>query len=194
LEWILSIDGQVRKQWNAGIWIRGRDEAAVLLAQPGHEAEAGELKIFTPTDNWSAPPGSIACGNLTINEALTQYAWTSSSPNGHYPDGVQKFKTRLLLSSLQPSGQPKELDETEGFFHAAGFTRGGDWLVYWRAAEMSASIQADGLDLYVANTTTGQSSKVDVETLVRDDMIAVSPLKDLIAVTSGGGRETWANK
>src|SRR5215813_10116400 len=85
LEWIVSTDGQVRKQWNAGIWIPGRDEAAVLLAQPGHEAEAGELKIFTPTDNWSAPPGSIARGNLTIIEALTQYAWTSSSPNGHYP-------------------------------------------------------------------------------------------------------------
>jgi hypothetical protein len=194
LEWIVSTDGQVRKQWNAGIWIPGRDEAAVLLAQPGHEAEAGELRIFTPTDNWSTPAGSIVRDNLTINEAATQYAWTSSSANGHYPDGRQRSKTRLLLSSLQPSGQPKELDETEGYFHVAGFTRGGGWLVYWRAAEMSASIEADGLDLYVANTTTGLSSKAGVGTLVHEDMIAVSPNKDLIAVTSGGGRETWANK
>jgi dipeptidyl aminopeptidase/acylaminoacyl peptidase len=194
LEWIVSTDGQVRKQWNAGIWIPGRDEAAVLLAEPGHEAEAGDLKIFTPTGNWSAPPGSIARGNLAISETLTQYAWTSSSPNGQYPDGVQRSKTRLLLSSLQRSGQPKKLEETEGYFHLAGFTQGGDWLVYWRAAEMSASIETDGLGLYVANTTTGQSSKAGVAALVHEDMMAVLPTKDLIAVTSGGGRETWATK
>ena len=194
LEWIVSTDGQVRKQWNAGTWIPGRDEAAVLLAEPGHEAEAGELKIFTPADNWSAPSGSTALGKLTINEAATQYAWTSSIPDGHYPDGVQRSKTKLLLRSLQPSDQPKELDETEGAFHVEGFTRDGGWLVYWRAAEVSASIEADGLDLYISNTTTGLSSKAGLSVLVHGDMLAFSPTKDLIAVTSGGGRETWANK
>jgi dipeptidyl aminopeptidase/acylaminoacyl peptidase len=192
--WIVSTDGKVRKQWDGDSWVPGRDEAAVLLTKPGPEAEAGELKLFTPADNWSAAPASIVRGNLTINEARTQYAWTLTSPNGRYLDGVQRFKTRLLLSSPQPSGEPKELDEAEGYFHIAGFTRSGDWLVYWRAAEMSASLQADGLGLYVANTRTGQSSEAGVTTLVHEDMIAFSPVKDLIAVTSGGRRETWTNK
>jgi dipeptidyl aminopeptidase/acylaminoacyl peptidase len=194
LEWIVSTDGKFRKQWGAGSWIPGRDEAAVLLIEPGHEPPAGELKVFTPADDWHLPAGSISGGNLRIDEARTQYTWTSSSPNGQYPDGVRKLKSKLLLSSLRQSAAPKELDETEGYFQIAGFTRGGEWLVYWKAAEMSASIQADGLGLFVANTTSGQSSKTGVGTLVHEDMIAFSPVKDVIAVTSGGGRETWANK
>jgi len=59
---------------------------------------------------------------------------------------------------------------------------------------MSASLQADGLELYVTNIRTGQSGTAGATTLVHEDMVALSPAKDLIAVTSGGGRETWANK
>jgi dipeptidyl aminopeptidase/acylaminoacyl peptidase len=152
------------------------------------------LKVFTPAGNGNAAPASASRHNLTIDESRTQYGWTLTSPNGSYPDGVQRFKTRLLLSSVEPSDKPKVLDETEGYFHIAGFTRSGDWLAYWRAAERSASLQADGLGLYVANSRTGQCSEARVTTLLHEDMIAFSPVKDLIAVTSGGRRETWTNK
>src|SRR5205085_12056097 len=85
-------------------------------------------------------------------------------------------------------------DETEGYFHIAGFTRSGDWLIYWKAVEMSASMQADGLELDIADTRTGHSREAGVMTLVHEDMVAFSPVKDLIAVTSGSRRETWTNK
>ena len=139
-------------------------------------------------------PAPAATAEAAMDESRTQYAWTSSTPDGRYADGVPKTKTRLLLSSLGQSGEPKRLDETEGFFEIAGFTRIGEWLVYWRAPEMSMSVRADGLPLYAANTQSGESSSVDVTTLVHEDMVAFSPVKNAIAITAGAGRETWANK
>jgi hypothetical protein len=158
VNWIVSTDGQVRKQWGAGSWIPWQDEGAVLLIEPRREPQAGELKVFTPADACSAAAASISGDSLSIDEAHTQYAWTSSNLDGRYPDGVQKLKTKLLLSSIRQSAPLKVLDETEGYFHIAGFTRSGDWLVYRRPNEMSASLQADGLALCVANTRTGRSA------------------------------------
>jgi hypothetical protein len=60
--------------------------------------------------------------------------------------------------------------------------------------EMSASIRADGLGLYAVGTGAGQPRKLGVVTLIHPDMVSTSPARDVLAVTSGFGRETWANK
>src|SRR5215472_7869898 len=52
--WIVSTDGMLRKQWGAGSWVPGRDEAAVLLTNPGSAPESAELKLFTPAGNGNA--------------------------------------------------------------------------------------------------------------------------------------------
>jgi dipeptidyl aminopeptidase/acylaminoacyl peptidase len=130
-------------------------------------------------------PGLTIAGNPAVDEVHGQYAWTSRDPDG---------KTALLLSPSRQPAKAKKLAESEGYFEIAGFTKSGDWLVYWMAPEMSASIRADGLELCAANANTGQSFKLGIDTLVHADMIAFSPAGDLLAVTAGGGRETWANK
>jgi hypothetical protein len=179
------IDGrQVGKQRYQGSWIPGRDQLAVH--------SSGGLKIFNPADKVNSAQGSTVADDLTIDESRKQSAWTMSVPNGQYSDGVGKFKTTLLRSSFRRSGEPKRMDETEGFFDIAGFTRSGDWLVYWRSAEMGVSLQADGLDLYAVGK--GPPLKLGVVTLVHPDIVSFSPKEDVIAVTAGRSRETWEDK
>lgn len=58
---------------------------------------------------------------------------------------------------------------------------------------MTADI-ADGLDLYAASTRDVRSRKLEIGSLVYLDFVSFSPTTDAIAITSGGGRETWENK
>lgn len=76
----------------------------------------------------------------------------------------------------------------------AGYTHDGVWQIYWLSLDGSASVQADGLDLYAIHKTAEKPISLGVRTLVHPDMISISPTTDTIAVTSGIGRETWTNK
>jgi len=160
---------------------------------PGAPSETTESKVFNPADDWRASHRSVT-GDTTTDAAGNQYAYASKRLAGRRSDEVAKFKATLLLSYFSPSTEPRRLDDAEGFFDIAGFTRSGAWLLYWKVDEMSADIQTDGLELHAANTANTQLRKLGVETLVHDDMLSISPTRDVIAVSAGGGRETWANK
>jgi hypothetical protein len=157
--------------WNAPSfrWIDGRDDLAV--------SQDDRLNIYSAGDKWRAPRQSIP-PDLMLS-AKGGYAYTSGAA--------------LFLGS-SGAAAPARIAETRGFFDLAGFTRSGDWLLYWKADEAGADIETDGLDLYAVSTRVGSSHKLGLETLVYGDTIAFSPVRDVVAVTSGSGRETWADK
>jgi hypothetical protein len=129
-----------------------------------------------------------------FDAAGVRRAWTKTVSEGTYPDGVAKSRTTLQLESVRGPDQPTGVDNTIGYFDIAGFTRSSRWLAYWKAEDKGADMETDGLPLYLADARTGQFARTGVVTLVHPDMIAMSPVKDTIAVTAGDGRETWANK
>jgi hypothetical protein len=206
---LVSTDGsRAGAQWNTGevgesplTWVGNRDQIAVCLADTRSGDPADSLTVFAASDNWRAPQWSIPRGvdvdfdsAFGINRSFTQYAYSSTTTVGQYPDGSGRYNSTLLLSSFRQPGESRRLAESEGFFDVAGFTPGGKWLLYWRSDDIGAAIREDGLAFLAANTGDGKSRDPKIVTLVSGDMIAISPTRDIVAVTSGDGRETWANK
>jgi hypothetical protein len=184
-------------------WVGNRDELAVCLANAASAERGDRLQVFTAADNWRAPQWSIPMDiNADVGLALAfstnsdRYAYSSTLSKGANSDGSVRVQTTLLLSSFgQPGSSSRRLAESQGSFDIAGFTRAGKWLLYWKEDEVSASILADGLEFFAVNIADGSKPhKLDIETLVYGDMIAICPTKEGVAVTSGFGRETWANK
>lgn len=168
----------------SGQWISFHDGDQVRVVTTSVNSANQWTGGSSESGNWIPDRDELAADERTIDENRNWQTWTSRTSD----------KTTLLLSSFPSSGEPKQLDETEGFFEIAGFTRSGKWLLYWRAREMSSSIRADGLGLYAASTGTGQTIDTGIGSLLYSDFVSFSPTEDMVAVTSGGGRETWASK
>ncbi len=195
-------------QWNTGEvgvsplrWLGNRDELAVCVSDPQSEAPTNRLEVFSALDNWRTPQRHIPLGYdadadlaMAVSGNSTQYAYSSTTTVGQNSDGTGKFQAALLVSSFAPPGASKRLAESKGFFDIAGFTPGGQWLLYWKSDEISAAIRADGLDFFAVNIADGRPRNLKLATLVDKDMIAFSPTKEMAALTSVFGRETWANK
>jgi hypothetical protein len=206
---LVSVHGahDVVAKWSTGEvgesplnWIGNRDELAVRLADASGGPD-NRLRIFTASDNWRAPQWSVPVGlnvesnlGIAIDKNFARYAYSSTTPAGENSDGSGRFESVLLLSPLRRPGESKRLAESEGFFDIAGFTPSGKWLLYWRADDIGVAIQEDGLDLFAASIADGRSRDLKLVTLVNRDMIAISPTRDIVAVTSGDGRETWCDK
>jgi Tol biopolymer transport system component len=181
------------------IWLGNRDELAVHLADPKTGDES--LQIFTAADNWRAPQRSIPFGldadfglAAAVDRRFDQYAYSSSVPLPSCADCGVNVRATLLLGSFARPGEPKPLAESAGFFDVAGFTPDGSWLVYWKSNEFGAAVREDGLDVFAANTRDGKIFDPKIVALCYSDMIAISPTKQIVAVTAGVGRETWAQK
>ena len=154
-----------------GGWITFRDgEAGWMVSSDG--------KARKPWNGNTWIPGRDELNERDVTFSLSgdKFAWTEGG--------------RLFASERGAA----PVDESAGNIYIAGFTAGGDWLVYWRAIERSASVEADGLDLYAVATGGGAPRKLGVMTLVHPDMISIPAVGSAIAVTAGAGRETWANK
>jgi Tol biopolymer transport system component len=196
-------------QWNTGErgesplkWIGERDELAVRLVNPQSGDPGDRLQIFHASDRWRTPQRSISLGldadtgwGIAVDKGGDRYACSSTTalPRQN-ADGSGRFKTALLLNSLRQPSESKTLAESEGFFDIAGFTPSGEWLLFWRSEEISASIREDGLNFLAVNLRDGKSRDPKIMALMDEDMVAISPARDMAAVTAGAGRETWSNK
>ena len=70
----------------------------------------------------------------------------------------------------------------------------GRELLFWKDPDFSASIMADGLDLYRIPIDGGKPKETKANTLVHPDMLQFSPDGSELALVDGGGRETWREK
>src|SRR5579863_5432573 len=104
---------------------------------------------------------------------------------------------QLCLASLATlDRKPEVLVSNGGAVQPYAWTRDGKSILYWRAAEWSASIWSDGVSLYSVPAAGGNPRDLGVSTLVHADMLdlAPKPAGSRLAVTRGEGRETWARQ
>ncbi len=128
------------------------------------------------------------------------------------PDGKDFVFARDLMSVMAAAGSSRVSDlmlgsvaranaeasvlasSTSAGFIPYGWSRDGKHIFYWEDRDFSASVMADGLALFGLSHDTGLLQPLNIKTLVYDDWLASSPSSDLLAVTSGIGRESWNNK
>ncbi len=60
--------------------------------------------------------------------------------------------------------------------------------------DFSASLMADGLELFSVPADGGSPRSLGVSTLVHNDMLSLSPDRTRLAITAGSGRYEWAHK
>ncbi|MEW6232901.1 MAG: hypothetical protein AB1566_11405 [Chloroflexota bacterium] len=76
----------------------------------------------------------------------------------------------------------------------AGWSLDGSRILFWLAPHFSRSILADGTSLTTIPANGGEPSEVVRSMLAYSDFLAPSPEGKLLAITEGGGRETWSHK
>jgi hypothetical protein len=67
-------------------------------------------------------------------------------------------------------------------------------LLYWLDEDFSSSIRCDGLKLAAISDGGGPERVFEIQTLVYDDVLSLSPDRQWLAASAGGFRETWESK
>ena len=76
----------------------------------------------------------------------------------------------------------------------ARWTPNSKELLFWKDPDFSASLIADGLDLYRIPMEGGKPRETAANTLVHSDVLEFSPDGSELALVDGSGRETWREK
>ncbi len=100
---------------------------------------------------------------------------------------------RFVLTDAERKPQSLVSKHLTGLLPYA-WSRDAKYVLYWEDPDFSASIMADGLDLFRTPVAGGSSQPLGVTVLVHDDMLALSPTQNKLAATVGAGRETWSEK
>jgi Tol biopolymer transport system component len=83
---------------------------------------------------------------------------------------------------------------TAGGLMVAGWSPDSQYILFWPVPLFSSSLLADGTSLMAIPATGGKPAKLVESMLAYADFLAWSPDGKLLAVTAGGGRETWSHK
>ena len=136
-------------------------------------------------------------------------AWerTAWSPDGrqlayvlvqHGSPGPQRNYVGIWSVETQSGSEPAEhyaipSPPQDGLI-LAGWTSDGQSILFWHDPTFSASAAADGLPLLRLPLDGGEPIEMADFTLLHPDFWSGSPTGRHVALTMGGGRETWTNK
>ncbi|MEJ2207821.1 MAG: hypothetical protein P8129_02150 [Anaerolineae bacterium] len=98
---------------------------------------------------------------------------------------------------LYDSGLGQGGDPQPGEALLAGWTADGGYLLFWQGEMLSASLLADGAPFYALPAEGGPAVLLaggDDVVLYHDDFWSAVSGGSYLALTMGGGRETWTNK
>lgn len=172
-ERVLSLDGDslAYSTSDRALWIANADGSKPEEILP--EA-SGVVKIA-----WS-PDGTL----------LAFDRWTEEDEFGH--------PTYIGLWVVGADGSaPHEVYAVEDVFaeqtYLLGWSPDGRYLLFRLGWQHSASLQADGLELYSIPVTGGERIRLGLA-LPYDDLLSWSPGGTKLAMTEGGGREMFMNK
>ncbi len=172
----------------ASQWCSIRDE--LLLEQPYG------LSLFTAANGWAAPVRSIPDAALPVvfSPDGGEMVYSQRVENGAPSDrGSTGLLCRVNVGAAGPAGPAKTILSCRGD-GLIPFAWIGDALLYWVDPSFSGSFEADGLELFRVAAAGGEPHSLRVTTLVHGDFLALSPAGDRVAITAGGGRESWGNK
>jgi Tol biopolymer transport system component len=200
--WIRSADGKkahrvtdLPSELGTLAWSPASSTLAVTSGGP--EGEDGQV--------WIVKPGESSRRIATTPRWIPKVAWRPDGKALAYvaplPAEVSDLRAgeatdalfMLELGSGAP-GAPKRLfaAENEGI-ELAGWWPDGRGLLFWRNPEHSASLAADGLDLFSLRLADGAARKL-ATTLVYPEWISWAPDGRRVLLVSGPGRESSDNK
>ena len=175
---------------NALAWSSVEDRLACV-------AGSGILRLET-VDADGANPLTLIPPSIGAAGRLDRIAW---SPDGKWiayewweastsRQGVWKIAAAgEERAELYVSGAPEK-----GEAVLAGWSKDGRFLLFWQGDVVSASAMADGLPLFHLPLDGGDPLKVADFALLHPDFWSESPTGQHVALTVGGGRETWTRK
>jgi hypothetical protein len=170
-------------------WVPGRDD---LLAQ----YEEG-LKLFTASAGFRAPTREIPRGELpaifSANGSEMVYGDTvpGSDTSLGMPDRTGRLCS-LALSSETGSAKPLFSKHLSGAVPAAWIDDGQ--ILFWEDPYFSGSLAEDGLALFQTSGAGSSPKSMDLTSLIYGDWLTLSPARDRLAIVTGGGRYSWAQK
>jgi hypothetical protein len=179
-------------------WVGNRDELAVRLADPKSGDPSDRVEVFAPSGqvaSTSTVPASWPGRRSVIDnrgQNIARYAI-------HRPPKWAQTQTApansgALVSEFHQAAGPVEASvESNGFFDVAPTPSGNGGCIGSRTTSEYRSKRM-ALVFWLPTSPNGNSHDPKLGTLVYPDRIAISPTKEMAAVTSGLGRETWANK
>ena len=103
-------------------------------------------------------------------------------------------KSTPRASDLQLANGRILVSSSTGDFIPCLWTRHAQQIFYWQSPEHSASLLADGLELFSVPVNGGAARSLNVKTLLHRDWIAESPTGESLVLVAGYGRETWERK
>ena len=109
--------------------------------------------------------------------------------------GVRRDGKLNILAAGNSSSPPRMLfSEHMVNLIPARWTPNGRELLFWKDPDFSASLIADGLDLFRISMEGGKPRETMANTLVHSDVLQFSPDGNELALVEGSGRETWREK
>jgi len=171
-------------------WFPNRDELLV--------DRSDGLHVFTPANVWSKPSRLIQHAGLPIvfSPQGREIVYGDTVDNGRGPgEGPGRTGRLCRLSLDQPESETKVLlsRHFSGLIPCA-WSGNGNQILFWEDPDFSASVMADGLELFRIPADGGTPQSVGVATLVHSDMLSLSPDRTQLAVSAGGGRYEWQEK
>lgn len=182
---MVSLDGRQTRKYGMGRtqWWPGRDELLVESDRGSVTSSAGRVLPFAHLPVVFSPNGK-------------QLVYADSLVDARGPAAAPMRTGRLCLADAAALGrEPKVLlSKYLSWPIPCVWSRDSASILYWEDPDFSASVAADGLQLFRVPAAGGPAQSLEVGTLLDDDLHAVSPAENKLAVTAGGGREEWQGK
>jgi Tol biopolymer transport system component len=191
-EWIAFDGGVVRSDGTASlpvpagasVWLPQQDILAI-------ETEKG-LAFFSASNRWTAPTAMRQGVGLPVfNADGSKFVYSSAIRVATGAGGEPLRNGQLCLATLDGTGSRTLLSQYLVSPSPYTWTHDSRFIIYWEDPDFSASVMADGLALFRVPATGGPSEPLGVTTLVHEDLLALSPTENKLAVTAGAGREIY---
>jgi len=168
-------------------WLRDHDELWL---------DAGDsLNCFTPANRWLGPSRQIAHASLPalVDAGATEIVYGDAVTRARGGEPTRMGRLNRLVPGT--TGAPHILfSKYRDRPIPCAWSASGEHLLFWLDPDFSASLMADGLDLYRITDTGGTPSAVDLTSLVYEDVRSLSPDGMRLAISAGAGRNTWYGK
>jgi hypothetical protein len=194
-KWIAFDGGVVRSDGTAsaslprgeGIWLPQQDMLAIPI-------EDG-FSLLSPRNGWSKPTATRkGAGMPVFTVDGSQFAYSSSVQTGTGPGGEPLRDGQLCRTTLGATESQTLFSQYLVLPIPYAWTRDSRFIIYWEDPDFSASLAADGLDLFRVPAAGGPSEPLGVTTLIHQDLLSLSPTENKLAVTDGGRREIYESR